>query len=382
MPFTQLDRYILRQLLVALAAITATLVALIWLTQSLRFIELVVNRGLSLRVFIQLTSLLLPNFTAVVLPITSFVVVLATYQRLASDREITVMRGTGLSNVALARPALLMALCATALGYALTLSVVPLCSEQFKRYQFEIRNKVAAFLLQEGVFTPISDKLTVYVRARDRDGTLRGIIVQDERDAHTRATILAQTGRMVTSGDTPRVALLHGTRQEIDAATGRLSLLTFAADTVDLANDSKTTDARFRDVNEMGLDELLHPDLRIIPTRDIGKLVAEAHRRLTQPLTSAGFTLLALIAVLTGGFRRAGTLWRPLAVSIGLVALLAAGLAASGLATSNPDLVFLMWLTTLVPPIVIAALLFRPSPRLTALAATAAAPPLHTMGAD
>ena len=45
-----------------------TLVALIWLTQSLRFVELVVNRGLSFSVFLELTSLLVPGFVAVILP--------------------------------------------------------------------------------------------------------------------------------------------------------------------------------------------------------------------------------------------------------------------------------------------------------------------------
>src|SRR5277367_6295435 len=94
---TRLDRYILRQLLVALIAVTTALVALIWLTQSLRFVELVVNRGLSLRVFLQLTGLLIPNFVAVILPITTFVVVHFVYQRLSGDRELTVMRAAGMS---------------------------------------------------------------------------------------------------------------------------------------------------------------------------------------------------------------------------------------------------------------------------------------------
>ena len=68
---TQLDRYMFRQLAFALIAATTALVALIWLTQSLRFVELVVNRGLSMRVFFQLTGLLIPNFVAVILPITT-----------------------------------------------------------------------------------------------------------------------------------------------------------------------------------------------------------------------------------------------------------------------------------------------------------------------
>ena len=57
---SRIDHYVFRQLLVALVAVTAGLVALIWLTQSLRFVEMVVNRGLSFRVFLELSSLLIP----------------------------------------------------------------------------------------------------------------------------------------------------------------------------------------------------------------------------------------------------------------------------------------------------------------------------------
>src|ERR1019366_6972229 len=69
---TRLDRYIFRKLFWALIAVTAGLTALIWLTQSLRFVELLVNRGHSLLVFMRLTGLLIPSFIAVILPITTF----------------------------------------------------------------------------------------------------------------------------------------------------------------------------------------------------------------------------------------------------------------------------------------------------------------------
>ena len=94
---TRLDRYMFYQQLWALIAVTGGLAALIWLTQSLRFVELVVNHGLSIGVFLELTGLLIPSFVAVILPITTFVVIQFIYQRLAGDRELTVMRSAGLS---------------------------------------------------------------------------------------------------------------------------------------------------------------------------------------------------------------------------------------------------------------------------------------------
>src|SRR5580692_8387415 len=114
---THLDWYIFRQLMLALVAVTVGLTLLIWLVQSLRFVDLVVNHGLSLWTFLKLTGLLIPSFIAVILPITTFVVVQFVYQRLAGDREVTVMRAAGLSPIALARPALALALVSTIVGF-------------------------------------------------------------------------------------------------------------------------------------------------------------------------------------------------------------------------------------------------------------------------
>ena len=256
---TRLDRYIFRQLAFALIAVTGGLTALVWLIQSLRFVELVVNHGLSLVVFVELTGLLIPSFVAVILPITTFVVVQFVYQRLAGDREITVMRAAGLSPFALSRPALALAVLAVVCGYALTLWIVPASLTSFRQFQWEIRNRMAAFLLQEGVFTQVSDDLTVYVRSRDPDGTLRGILVDDGRDKTAHATILAESGRLTEGPNGPRVLLVSGSRQEIDHQTGRLNVLTFGQNEIDLTDNQGTANERLRDMTEMSLGELLDP---------------------------------------------------------------------------------------------------------------------------
>jgi len=348
-----------RQLLVALVAVTVGLVALIWLTQSLRLIELVLNHGLSLRVFLELTGLLVPNFVAVILPITTFVVVQFVYQRLAGDRELTVMRAAGLSSWRLSRPALVLTLGVVGSCYALNLWLVPVSYTAFREYQFEIRNRMAALLLQEGVFTPISDDLTVYVRSRDQDGTLRGILVEDARQKNSRATILAETGQLVEGKDGPRVVLHNGSRQQIDRATGRLNVLTFAENTIDLATTNKANEQRYRDAAEMSTSELLHPPPSVF-ARDVGKLKVEAHRRLTTPLTAASFAMVALLSVLSGAFQRHGNLLRPAAAVFSVVGLLALGLAIGNLAARQLDLVPLIYLHATLPGLYCAWRLFGP----------------------
>jgi lipopolysaccharide export system permease protein len=355
---TRLDRYIFRQLALALIAVTGGLTALVWLVQSLRFIELVVNHGLSLGVFIELTGLLIPSFVAVILPITTFVVVQFIYQRLAGDREITVMRAAGLSPLALARPAITMAVLVVVAGYVLNLWIVPASLASFREFQWEIRNSMAAFLLQEGVFTKVSDNLTVYVRARDPDGTLHGIMVDDARNKSAHATILAERGRLVEGPNGPRALLLDGSREEIDHQTGRLNVLTFGQNDIDLSDNSSNGGARLPDMSEQPLASLLNPHMQ--NPRDVSKWIAEGYKRLSSPFSALSYAFVGLLSVLTGTFRRHGSFIRPLVAVGTMVALLAMGFAVQNLAAGDTVWLPLMWVQAIGPGVVCCWLLLGP----------------------
>ena len=358
-PLLLRERYILRQLFLGLVGITSGAIALIWLMQSLRFVSLVVDRGLSLRVFIQLTSLMIPSFLAVILPITTFLVVLFGYQRMSGDRELTVMQAAGLSPFQLARPAMACALITTVIGYILNLWLVPVSYHAFRRYEFEIRNRMAAFLLQDGVFAQLSKDMTVYVRTRDRDGEMHGVFVEDDRQPEARATIIAERGTMVVVDNQPRVVLFNGSRQEIDHHTGRLNVLTFTRNSIDLSS-SKQADTEVRDASEMSLSELFHPDPRYVSQRDWGKFAVEGWRRLTSPLTTLSFSMIALVAVLSGAFSRHGNIKRPLAAILSVVGLMAMSLMLQNLAGRNLGLVPLLWGVAILPAIGCAVWLFLP----------------------
>lgn len=364
---TRLDRYIFRQLALALLSVTVGLAVLVWLTQSLRFIELVLDRGLSFLVFIELTGLLLPGFFAIILPITTFLVALFVYVRLASDRELVVMRAAGLSQWRLARPALALALLSAAACYALNLVVVPETQAAFRAWQFEIRNQLAAILVQEGVFSSVGDDLTVYARLRDRDGSLRGILVHDARERGAPVTILAESGRITPTPSGPRVTLENGQRQQVERVpppsgsppgtppSTRLSVLSFSENTVDLARASRGEESRYRNAQERSLRELLHPDPEErISERDLRRFRAEAHNRLASPLNALGFALVAMATALTGQFRRHGgglRLFTGIAVVVGL---LAAGLMAANLAARQNALIPLVWVSAVLPGLVAA----------------------------
>jgi lipopolysaccharide export system permease protein len=352
---TRIDRYIFRQLLIGLVAVAVGLVSLVWVTQSLRFIELVLDRGLSFMVFLELTGLLLPSFFAIILPVTTFVVVLFSYVRLSSDRELMVMRATGLSPWQLARPALWVAGIASLIGYGLTLWLVPLSQVSFREWQFEIRDQMAGLLLQEGVFSNVAGDFTFYARARDRDGTLRGILVHDMRDREAPVTILAEQGRLTNSPTGPRVTLINGQRQQVEIVAGqpRLNVLSFAENTVELARGNRGDARRNRTVQEAPLHELLDPAADT-PERERLRGFVEAYQRLSGPLQSISLALVALAVALTGSFRRHGGGGQiMLGAAVG-VAIVAGGLVVASAASRDAALLPLIWVHALLPGVLAA----------------------------
>jgi lipopolysaccharide export system permease protein len=330
-----ITRYILGQLVMATIFVTMALTFAIWLTQSLRLIDYIVNRGLPASTFLTFVGLLLPSFLGVVLPVAAFVAVLFVYHKLAMDSEMVVMRAAGLSQLQLARPALMLAVLVTLAMYSITLYFLPLSFRNFKDLQNAFRNDFSTVLLQEGVFTVLSDDITVYVRERSTDGELRGILVHDNRDPANPVTMMAERGALVASEAGPRVVMENGNRQTVDRATGRFSLLYFDRYTIELSEFGEAVQSRWREPKERFLDELLFPSDEQRDQRYRQELIAEGHNRLVGPLYTIVFVLIGMAALLSGEFNRRGQTRRVLAAIACVAALEGASLALHDLASRN-----------------------------------------------
>lgn len=344
-------RYILRQLVVAMILVTAGLTCIIWLSQSLRFVEMIVNRGLSGGMFVYLTMLLLPNFLVLVLPIALFTVVVFTYSKLIGDRELMVMRAAGLSQFSLAKPALMLALVVVALGYVLNLYVVPQSYAKFRELQWDIRYTYTHILLREGAFNTVSDGVTVYVRQRTNDGKLLGILVHDQRDKEHPFTVMAAKGAMVETDGGARVVMFNGNRQAVDKDTNKLSILYFDRYVFDLATTRQSIDERYREPRERPLEELFNID-KVDPKlqhKEFGKFIVEGHKRLVSPLGVLAYTIVGLACLISGGFsRRTQTRQVCLAIAI-MVALQGSALGLENLTAKNLSAIPLMYAHAIVP---------------------------------
>jgi lipopolysaccharide export system permease protein len=359
-----ISRYVIRQLAIGMVLVTVALTCVIWLSQSLRFIEMIVNRGLSAGSFLYLTMLLLPNFMSIILPIALFTIIVFTYNKLNSDRELVVMGSAGLGPIDLARPALILTTIVVLILYALNLYFLPVSYRMFRELQWDIRYNYSHILLQEGAFTNIAPNVTVYVRERSGNGDLRSILVHDARDKDKPTTIMAARGTLFRAGDQARVVMFDGNRQQVDKSTNKLAILYFDRYTFDLERQPAGTMARFREPRERFVAELfaVAGDPYVAP-KDHGKFIVEGHKRLLSPLSALTFALIGLAALLTTAYERRGQT-RFIMIAVGCVVVLeVTSLGLENIAARNLNLVPLLYLNGILPIAAAAYLLVRPPGR-------------------
>ncbi len=357
-----IDRYILRQLVIGMAMVTLGLTAILWLTQSLRFIELTVSKGASIAEFLELTLLVVPNFLTVILPVSVFAVVLFIYDRMTADRELVVLRSVGVSHAALARPALILALATALLGFLLNLWLIPLSVHAFHQMQWQLRSTATGVLIQEGTFSQIGDNLTVYVRSRASDGELLGIIVDDHRNPQQQVTLMAERGALVRNPDgTPEVVMFNGTRQQVTKGSERVSILHFDNYAMEFNDKSRVGGIDDNDPRGQSIQALLDADPNRTPPNLYRQYRVELHQRLASPLYDVTFALVAAACLLAGYFNRRGQLDRIAIGVVLMVAIQAMALGISDLAARNLSLMPLIYLGPILPAIAGAWPLLRPA---------------------
>jgi lipopolysaccharide export system permease protein len=340
-----LSRYLLGQLLGPVAILTLLLTGVIWLVNSLQFLDLVINRGQSAPTFLYLILLLLPSLLMLIMPIAYFFATLFTLQRLQSDSELVVMASAGFSLRQLAMPVLAAAGIVMVLTCASALYLAPLGQRALRDKVLDIRADMAGALLNEGDFNTPSQGLTVFIRRLGSNGEIRGILVHDNRDKLRPITYLAEKGVLAQTPAGTRLIMLDGTIETSGQGGKQLQVLHFQSDTINLDQFSGPARSTLRKIQERYLDELFWPPEKDGVTQKIrNQFFAEAHNRLSMPLYCIAFALIALAAVTRGRRQRGSVALRLTGASFAASGLRIAGYGIMGMAQRNPPLVALFYL--------------------------------------
>ena len=301
-------QYILKQMLFGFVLITTGLLMIVWLSQSLRLFDMLLNSKVSIWLFIQLTMMLIPGYLAIISPITLFAVALFTYNRLITDRELIILRSAGMSPLQLAKPVVVIGFLFTLLGFYISLVLVPQAVANFRELRWKIQHDVSHLMIQEGEFNDISNGVTVYIRSKNDDGSLDGILLHDQHLNDTQVTLLAEKGTIVYHDGVPQISMKNGSRQEVSNKTGRFSILYFDFYNMDFLSSREKTENRFKNPGERSLKELFFTPKKELFNSDalVRRFRLEGFKRLSLPFYNLSFMLIAAAGLLTGTFNRRG----------------------------------------------------------------------------
>ncbi|WP_425363749.1 LptF/LptG family permease [Candidatus Tisiphia endosymbiont of Hybos culiciformis] len=352
-------RYIIKNIVPSLVIIIFSVTSLVWITQILNMLYLI-DRGIKVQDFLNLIILVIPSLLFILLPFTTVIAVIYTYNALSERRQIIILQNLGLNNIQLASPALMVSLIVTLFSYYISTSVLPLSYNKLKSDITFMKNNYASNMLDEKTFNTISKDITVYFDKKLPDGTMKSLIIFDNRKRDNHAILFSKLGVFKIYNNISSFQLKNGVRQVYDH-NGNLNNLLFEVLTVELvSNDGKklVREKYNREINEYYIDELLKPNNILSEQRKI-KLIAEGHQRLIWPMYNFVLVFLTLSVFLQQPYNKKSSLRQILITALSAIIITYLHFLLQNLASKDLNFIFACYANIIIAIILSLYLYFR-----------------------
>jgi lipopolysaccharide export system permease protein len=337
----RIERYVFRTVMSAFLAGLIALTGLVWVTQALRQVDLVTSKGQSLLVFLAMTGLTVPSLVAIIAPVALFIGVLYCLNKLNGDSELVVMSASGVSPGQLLRPFLAICALVFALESVLYVQVMPWSFNAIEHMTTLIRADFIANFARPGAFTELESGFVFHYRERGADGSLRGVFMQDRRDAAHVTTYISDAGKMVEKDGGSYLVLSKGSYQRPEHS-GDSAIVTFDDYAIDLSQFIHRGDAIKRPRQRSTL-QLINPPPEAAPDPlAAGRLRSELLDRLASPFYAF---LAGLIGFAALGEARTTRQGRGVATAVAILVFMLlrmVGIAATSLSVANPKAVLMI----------------------------------------
>ena len=318
----KLDRYIIANLLTSFGFFALVLVMVYWINRAVALFDQLIANGHSALVFLEFTTLSLPNVIRLVLPMAGFAAVVWTTNRLQSDSELVVVQSTGFAPSRLARPVVMFGLVLSGLLLVLSHFLVPASRAELNERQAEISKDLTARFLREGVFMHPISGVTFFVGAIASDGQLENVFLADNRVQGEEAIYTARQALFLRNGEQAQLVMLDGMAQIKTDSVQDIAITTFSDLVLDISDFLGNQSQPRPHPRELTTWQLLNAGQDGYPTPrgSAHRLRVEIHERTAQALLAPGAVLVGFATLLIGGFSRFG-LWRQIVAAIILIAL-------------------------------------------------------------
>lgn len=303
------EKYVLKTMAVATFVTALSLTLIILLTQSIRYLELVISSDASVTYFLVMIGLAIPKFLEAILPLAFTIGCIYTVRRLMSDREIIIMSAAGASFINISRIFIIFAFVMMAFQFILSGWISPYSVAQLQETRSEIKSHYATLLFREGVFNTLGNGLTAYVEKREGLNEIKNLMIHDNEGSLSegkKTTIVAKRGIVNLTDDRQQLLVYDGTQYIQDNKTNKVNQLDFQQYSLDIPMAEDTLINRWQKPEERTFDKLFISESNA-PYIDISKkseFVAEIHERLSTPLLYLAFIICIIAFLFLGNWNR------------------------------------------------------------------------------
>lgn len=365
-----LYRYISREVAVPFLTALGVFTGLLFLAKSMKLLELVVSRDISIFSILKIFILIIPQFLELAFPMAFLLGLILAFGRLSGDSELIVMRASGINLRQVIRPVVVCAFIVFALSLTISTSVRPWANMELGRTLFQLAKQRLSSGLVAGVFNDLG-ALTIYAGQVDEGGArLSKVLIADRRDVKQQRIFIAKYGQIFSNEASRTLNLklydgsIHEGRQ-LDYNITSFDSNSVTISEAELLNEEGSSEDK--KANEMSFAELRssidrlraekggEPNKRI--DRLLGKQLVEFHRRFALPFSCIAVGLIGVVLGIQPG--RGGKSWGlALNLTIGILVITLYYFAMAFSTALAEQLVLPAWMIMWLPNLLFATLAY------------------------
>jgi lipopolysaccharide export system permease protein len=219
---------------------SVSIALIIWIIQAVNYLDFVSEDGHNFKVYFLYTILLLPKIFSRILPFMFFISIFYIILKYEEKNQLLIFWSNGINKKRFSNVIFKFSIIFFLIQIFLTVLVVPGTQNKARSY---IRNSNIDFfpsLIKPKKFIDTVEDLTIFVNAKDDNGTLRNIILKDNINKKASQIIIAKKGKIIQSNNNKFLVLNKGKIININDV-GRTTIFDFTKTEFDLNKFSTKT---------------------------------------------------------------------------------------------------------------------------------------------
>jgi lipopolysaccharide export system permease protein len=198
----QIDRYLVRLILVPLIGTLCLAAMLLLMDRMLRLFEFVVREGGPVTVVWRMLANLIPEYLGLAIPVGLTLGILLAFRKLALSSELDTLRGVGLGYGRLLWVPYAYALVLLVLNFAIVGFLQPYAQYSYQSLRYELSSGALGASIKVGEFTNLGRRMTLRIERSEHGGTdLHGVFLRIAERGGRTVAVSADRGRFLATDD-------------------------------------------------------------------------------------------------------------------------------------------------------------------------------------